>query len=470
MDKLDPVFAESGVSDTNTIFDAWAGTGYLDERVRYKGLNKVLNRADNKINETIDRAPHGVADDVGDLPFIQNLFTPVNEFSNAAADLNVFDLSGDLDDNILDFCVCKIDGERKILIVDENPADDDPIKVFDIATGAYESGSGDQSAALTTPTTDWDAVSICADATYCYVMFRDVGPTPDEYRVQSFALADWSVNPGWPATGLALTAGAVACDDDQIKIRNASDSKLVATQPWVAVSSGTSSGLNIIDKAAGTSDGTGAGNVGSVASGQVSCVCSDGTTVFFVVELAAGSTVCGMTIASPGANGPSGIRWPGGVGAAPAEIGNIACSGNLIVVTYRDGSYLFSVHHTENGTIATYATADDALCYTLGPVCFDGKSFWALGERDVGTSNYLVHMFKLRGADRGGYYLSADPAVDAVADGEQYVDAYATADILVNNGTIGNFEAGVTMSDGRDVWFCGGAAQMLYRLPRTVIR
>lgn len=302
-------------------------------------------------------------------------------------------------------------------------------------------------------------------------MFRDEGPTPDEFRVQSWKLSDWSVNVGWPSTGLALTAGSVSVDDEQVRIRNASDTKLVATQPWVSVSTGASSGLNIISKSDGTSDGTGAGNVGSVSNGQVSGVCSDGTTVFFAVELAASVKICGMTIASPGANGPSGTMWPWTITADPTEFGGIACSGNLVVATWCDGSQIFSVHETEIGTVAEYATADTAKCQYLGPICFDGKNFWALGNRIVYSTIDRVHIFKLNGVCRGGYNGDLDPYIESVSDGELFVDAHFTDDFF---GELDYFYSGGILSDGRDLWFYNGdystGGRTLYRLPKSLIR
>jgi len=471
MDKLNPEFADSGSKDADVDFDAWADTGYLDERVRYKGLNKVLNRSDSKINDAIERLPQHVADDAGELPLIQGLFTPANDFSNAAADLNTFDLSGGLTGNIRDFCYAKVSGVRKLFIVSEDISTGSPVSVFDIATGVV-TGGGDLSASLPSGGSQtWYPMSICCDATNCYVLWVDTNASPDTHQVQAYALSDFSVPSAWPATGLALTAGAVAYDDDQARIRNATDTKLVVTQPWVAVSSGTSAGLNIVSKTDGTSDGVGAGNVGSVSAGQVSAVCSDGTTVFFPVELAATVSICGMTIASPGANGPSGINWPGGGSFTPAEFGGIACSGNIIVSTWADTSTIFHTHGPTNGTLAKYVTADAGKCYKLGPVCFDGKSFWSLGEREVSSTGtvYRAHVFKLRGVDRGGYNASADPYHDAVADGELFVDAYATADITSNTGAVINsYDSAIMIADGRDIWFADTAA--LYRLARANTR
>jgi hypothetical protein len=477
INKIDGVWAETGDKES-TLTDAKKTVGWVagadPDRPSAKRLNYLQNRIDAKANEIIDRGPKALAVAATENDYVQNLFTPANAVDNTACDLNVFDLSSDLTGNIRDFCFAIIGGERKILIVDEDVGSGNHVSVFDIATGAWESGSGDLDANLPSGGGEtWYALSICADATYCYVLFVDTNASPDDHQVQSFVLTNFAVNPNWPATGLALTSGSVAYDDEQAKIRNASDSKLVVTQPWVSVSSGTSAGLNIISKSDGTSDGTGAGNVGSVSNGQVSGVCSDGTTVFFPVELAATIKICGMTIASPGANGPSGIRWPWTVTASPSEFGGIACSGNIIVATWSDGTLLYSVHHTANGTIAEYSTGDVGKCYVLGQVCFDGKSFWSLGEREVNASGttYLTHMFKLKGAERGGFFLSADPYIDSVADGELFTSAYLTADITQNNGgVVNNYEAGVVLSDGTDVWFCGGGGQELYKLTHTLLR
>ena len=467
---LNPVFAENGDVDTDAVFNSWASNGYTPSigRVRYKGINKVLNRADAKLNEVIERLPKSLPDEIGELPFVQNLFTPTNDFSNAGSNLNVFDLSGDVS-NFKDICFAIINGERKILIVDYSTADSDPIKVFDIATGAYESACGDISGDLSTPTTDWCSMSICCDATYCYVVFRDEGPTPDEFRVQSWALTDWSVNPGWPSTGLALTAGSVSIDDEMVRIRNAADDKLACTQPWVAVSSGTSAGINIISKDDGTSDGVGAGNVGSVSNGQVSAVCSDGTTVFFSVELAASVMICGMTIASPGANGPSGVHWPYAYSCGPTEFGGIACSGNIIVATWMDETALFTVLHTERGYMARYDTGNSQEANICGPVCFDGEEFWSFGERIPYVGYDVAHLFRLAGAHRGGNNETAGPYQEIVSDGESFVESFLTT--ASYSGTkITYFYAGGILSDGRDLWFYGAQSQKLYRLPRSLTK
>lgn len=465
IEKLDPVFADTGDKDTDTVFDSWAEGGYVDERVRYKGINKELYRSDAKLNESIERLPKALPDDIGELPYIQEVFTPENDFSNARADLNVFSNSFD---SCTDFCFAIIGGERKLLIVDKTVATSDPVIIFDIATGAF-SGSGDLSADLSTPTTSWKAISICCDETYCYVMFTDTGPSPDEQRIQSWGLADFSVNAGWPATGLALTAGSVSFNAYEARIRNANDDKLVCTQPWVAVSSGTSAGLNIVNKADGTSDGVGAGVVGSVSNGQVTDVCSDGTTVFFPVELAASVVLSGMTIASPGASGPSGagVWWPFTVSVAPSYFGGIACSGNLVVATWKDGTRLFTLHDTAFGFIAYYNTADTQKCETLGPICFDGKSFWAIGERQPYGTNSITHLFRLIGPDRGGFVDGLGINSETVSDGELFVDAYTTTDFLSGLVPVAGNRI---LSDGRDVWYFDALDSSIARLPRSIIR
>ena len=465
IEKINPEFADTGSKDTDAVFNDWASAAWVDERCRYKGMNKVLNRADSKINEAIDRLPKALHEDEDELPYIQGLFTPANDFSNAAADLNIFDLSGDVS-AIKDICYAKIAGSRKILLVDLQAADDDPIKIFDIEAGTV-SGCGDLSSDLSTPTTDWTAISICCDETYCYVVFRDEGPSPDEFRAQSWSLADWSVNAGWPATGLALTAGSVAVDDICVRIRNATNDKLVVTQPWVAVSSGTSSGLNIISKANGTSEGTGAGNVGSVSNGQVLGVCSDGTYVYFAVGLAANVYICGMTIASPGASGPS-TEWPYDYdGGDSSCFGGIACSGNLIVATWNNytDARIFTIHSADDGQIAEYSTGDQKICKELGAICFDGKNFWALGDRSIGGVEDRTFLFELKGANRGGTYQSGN---ESVTDGELYTECYLA---IFESGSSYNLSRDAELiSDGRDLWFRTTFDQKLRRLPKSLIR
>lgn len=467
IDKFDPVWAESG--SLETISDTKYGTGWVSganpDQPTVEKFNRLQNNAETKINEVIDGAPKGLAD-AGDVSaVVQGLFTPANSFAFGNDSLNTAAIDSNL--HHMDTCFAVIDGEKKIIVA--NYDSDEHIEVVDVATMLSE-GTEDLSGELDeTGTQDWKAVSCCADDDSLYVMFVDVDAGTDRC-IQAYTLGTWVKKPGWPTYGVDLS-GTGGAATDKARIRNANATNLVVSQPWVEVTASSSAAIKLYAKADGTAGSGGAGDSGTTSGGYVTEICSNGTYVFFVVKkTSTNGELCSAAISGPTA-GCGGSNWPLSLDVDSANVNDIACAGDNVIVTYDDytNHYLYSVHDTndaDRGTVGYTAGADDV---QLGRLTFDGLNFWALAFSGTGATVQAAALVKISpiAVEANGFY--------ALLGGESTLKPFQ----IGHGETLSELVLDTPMTfDGRDVWLVGNSSSTpadaltgaLIRVPKAVLR
>jgi hypothetical protein len=463
-----PVWANSGTLEPDTTWDPKVSGGMSAERLRFDRLNRMVNRADSKINEHIDRGPKGVADDGGRVDFVTGVMSPeISAMSPAdyaskieTGDTRTFD----------DMVTAVVAGSLKLLTVDQA---NDRIFVYDIDTLAQETILDTELLVGldTSGTQDWAPLSCCADASFIYVLFIDYDS--DEYWIQSYRLSDWAPNPSWPSVGTQMSARQVN-HLDNTKIRNATtpvDGKLVVAQTWRYVTSGTSEGLAIVDKTDGSIDGYGAGDCLTHTNGRVLDLCSNGTYIFFAIGETSNITVCSMSIASPGANG--GFYSSGqSIGLNQVYFGGIACCGESVVVTYNDYSVIYTLHNLNQQWTATFSTNNADKIQRLYDVCTDGLNFWARGDRNaLGSANEIENMvYRLDGALFAGYSVQGSSTRESYSSGQDYVTGFK---ISQNEDNDSASSTTLVWHDGSDLWMSynvGGHNSLIVKLQKTLLR
>lgn len=430
--KFEPVFASEGAADTDEVYEEYAARGMLDELLRYKAFNKIVQTGQEKTNELIRLGVKTVGDDADADIHTKNFFQ--NDFGRSADESNIFDLSSD---DCYDFAYCRTADNQRLLI----GGCDGAIQGFDIEA---EASIGDivSSAQLAAgiPATFVDPLvySVACDSDWVYALvYNDsVGCV-----VQSFSISDGSVNPDWPAEGLALSALSVSCSYFEARIRWVSDTKLAVCQPWITVTSGTSAGIVVIDSADGTQLGAGAGDYPG-SSARVIDVCGNGDYAFGLVQEAGQAYLCSMSLTAYGATGCGGSDWPilTSVNHDDGDSGRIMCAGNTVVATFRVAPQLVMAD-VEKGLVLSSTSGDATVLSALGPIAFTGLDWWAVGQRNT----YLQSLYKLK--------ISAyqNGAVESTAPIDAHADVYC--DYRASSVGVPVYYKNNLVFDGRDIWY-----------------
>ena len=474
IDKLEPVFAEDGTFDADATFATWAGNGYVDERVRYKGLNKVLNRADSRINDIIERGPKTLRKSAARVDVIRNLYTPDNSFSFGISPSNKID-TGDSTKIYYRPAPALINNERKILFNNYDLSSPGEIDVFDVTTMTLETTITGLESGLPTDggLEAWCTCKVICDDTYAYVLFEDRGAGSvylDTTRLKAFLLSDWSPHTGWPTAGTA-----VGGDGKGSSICFANSSHLVVSDGSLTVNNNTDAGLNLIDITDGSIIDSGCGDITGITDGQVSRLCSDGTNIYFIVTDTSTRIVCTATIADLTAGVAVG-SWPISITFSPGHAGDIACGGGYICVVSSATITNYVRYSTVDqgiGMTLALSPADDETIDNPGlfNVCYDGFNFWARGLRESGgTTRHAIFKIDLNRACRVG---------ETLLNNDFNIISWFAFDIdsgTTHSTTIGTLEEAYLVSDGRDIWFPGHPADsddlsgIVYRLPKTALR
>jgi len=454
-----------------TEFEAWVGDGYVKQRVTYERHNRHGYRIDT-LGNTVANHVKGVPDDTGLTPFEKGLFTPTDCMQSVDSPENILD-TGDATKAYYALDFARISGEKKLLACNYTTGCE--VDVLDLATLSLESENDLSSGLDTTGTQDWFPLDVCNDGTYCYVLFQDTDASPETWCVQSYKLADFTVNTSWPATGLDLTGtGTFTLSDGQPKIIYAATDKLAVLQSWNTISSGTSAAVGIIDATDGTLDGEGAGGVTLTSTTDARGLCSNGTHVFFGVRDTSGNNVqiVSMPIASPGGSGMySTLTGTDDIDDGSVYLGGLCCAGNTIVMTFKDDtSNVRAVSFVTNGTsiyintslITTGSTDVD----NLWNVVFDGMDFWAHGEEDIATGE-TARMVRLDFVNQGSCD-GADNAPYRPADSTLGTSFFSMSPDPITGGA----PVGISypmVHDGRDIWL-GHTAGVVIRFSKTMLR
>lgn len=473
VDKILTPFGENGALMDDAEFEGEASDGMTAERFRHDKFNKIELRQDLKINEAIEGTPKTISDDGNDQTFVTEVFSPAVSIMNPEDTSNIIDTGATRD--VFDIVNAVIDKSKKLITIE-----DGDIYVYDVTTRAFEIKLDTELLAGldTTGTQSWNPLSCCADATNLYVLFVEDDASPNEYWIQSYRLSDWAVNSAWPTYGTQMSVWQLSVGAREAQIRNATPGvtgKLVVSQTWRVVSSGTNDGLSIIDKTDGTVDGGGCGDVGSTSVGQVIGICSNGTYIFAALKTTGDLKVASMSIASPGATGGGSFQ---DAGTLPAVAGTyftgIACCGNNVVVTYNNGTVLFAVLNLNQGVKATFSTGDADVIERLQGVVTNGMAFWAQGSRNVEGYAASVEdvIYRLDGATFGGYSFSADGSTEDFTDGENYVTGFRTGERFSNEEDPDD-EKNLMVFDGDDIWIPfkpDSGNTIIKRFAKTILR
>jgi hypothetical protein len=151
---------------------------------------------------------------------------------------NVYD-SGDATDEFVDLALCYLDGEKRILALEQNayevhfinPTAASIDKVINFTTLL---------AGLPSPPFLWVPLSICADDSSMYILWEEFGTGTPRHYVQAYKLSDGSVKTGWPSTGTQITSANLTSspftgvNNRTNRIIFANNDYLVTANSWVA--------------------------------------------------------------------------------------------------------------------------------------------------------------------------------------------------------------------------------------------
>jgi hypothetical protein len=456
IDKINPL-GETGGKDTDTVLSTWVDNGWVDERVRYKALNKVFNRSDNKINEIIERGP-GCS--LSNDPYSIGVFSPDISTFAPYDGANIIDPTASAGGTNTDLVYTVIHGKRVILTVKNATR----LTIYDIDEMDFLEDI--EAATLGLPL--GSIISACGDGQYVYVLYA-VSGTPDQYWVKGYD-PDNSWAEIW-SSGTQLEVYEQSFSGHQAKIRMANSDKLYVTCPWVEIDSGTDAAVTILDKGDGSIDGSGAGDVNSSSTGHVHRACSNGTYIFMLIFEGSNYVISSMSISSQGATG-CGWKWLPSQYASWSTVSDVGCCGETIVVTHTTGN-LYTRLTTGYGITSYFLPGDADKAESLGRICCDGLNFWAIGTRENlgGTSDVLM-LYRLDGAHIGGYWDNSSWTAESYTDGENYVTPYKVDDF---NRTSHDFNQTIVASDGDSIWSniyygVSGEDTKIARLRRSLLR
>jgi len=446
IEKL-PVFADSGSKDDDTTFESWAENGWVDERVRYKALNRAFNSPYAKINEIIDEyrelGPQTLTDGSTDYDHVKKLYTTDNCIASPLISSNQFDVGS----TFVNFTNCIINYEKKLLICTDAERE---IIVFDVATTTVEDTITLPVDSVPVGGYQWDTREVLCDEEYAYVVMYNSGtPSTGDVRIQSYSLSDWTVNTGWPATGTLLFNA-----NEKSWPIHISDDYMAYVDPTY------SSGDGIVYKLA-KADGTiGSGGQGGQATTVTGPICSDGGRIFTTN----GTEINISNMALPG----SGSGWP----ISLTQPCGVACMGPLVATAARDTALdpIITVSHSNHGAMGELDdTANQD--YIMGKICTDGRNFYARCAKLLASgSDNIGAIMKIN----PHFFSGGDPApgTETVTDITPYIKVFSLSygeKPYSHNGA----DTGDICFDGRDIWTSwpnfSNTTGYLFRLPYAAL-
>lgn len=455
--------------------DNWADAGSVSEPTTAKKAlgwidgesppaayeNWVHNDSRNKINEIVEDGPDPYSPFATDTTLMMKYIPATGDGKGSAFGLNYYmrktGASGFLT-RLVDTCFwINSDGEKKIFALDHDACE---INVFDVATLAYESDTS-LSAGFGAAVGNWCPLSMCCDGSYIYVVAYDDGSTAT--RIQSFACNGFAVNGGWPATGRALTAQAVAPAGNYLyrhTVCFANTTTLAVTQPWVAIAAAATPAVQLVAVGDGSIGLAGAGDSPTGTIYALGPVTSDGTNLYFLTFNGTNSYICSATIANPQVGG-GGTNYPFTVTATPYSEGVcIRHIGSQIVSSFYDPSanqnmfYISSPGEAYVGSIAA-AGGSNLILSRAGHFDFDGRYIWAHGISKMGverrTAVFCIDTSMIQNGNAG------DPYDVEITDAYciRHIYALTDDDLTLNASGIIVPVFGRVLFDGRDIWVIG---------------
>jgi hypothetical protein len=478
MKKLDPVFAATAtLIDTDAQLEDWVEKGYVDEGVWCEGLNKVFNRIETAINDNVDEGP--AAPVTTPMDFVKGFFSDTNSqvFTTQDHSVSIDPASAAF---MTDASLAIIEGKKKIVCITSDGSDNFNIQVIDLETNTLDSSFTISTAGTLTAIgglatgsgQQWWPDAICCDEAYAYILWNEDNASPEEYYVQSYSLADWSVNTSWPAYGCQLSdAEQLSLNPAQLKIAN--EDFLMVSQPWVEIAAGTDAGVAIIDKETGVVEGSGAGDTSFSSGGSVGYTCSNGTYVFFAVVDATSVEICSMPIATPGATGCGGDYWPYSLSVNGRDyLTGLLCAGGTVVASYSN-TYVATVHFVDNCAGCFVTTADNHILERLYGIATDGVNIWGVGYRDItGGTTPTSAIFRLDFLHSYADYAAGPERPEEIVIGTSYGDNLVKTFRLETAGVdvIGGSQRWMAF-DGADLWIdISFTGDSIYRLRKALLR
>jgi len=429
--------------ETDSTYLARISNGMTAERLPYPTFNRILNDIHAKTNESLSKGPKGANPDATMESVIKGVRSS-SEFGTFGYDSHNELDSGDASDEFIYLAVALIDGSRKLICLDQTTALN--VEIFDIETMSYDGAQTIPSSSLPSDGNEnWIPRAIVCDLDYAYIVFgsNSSGSTYDnDHYLQSYRLSDWTVNSGWPSTGLFLFDNG---DLQQMDLLFANDDLLAVTDTETTITGGTSRAVILIDAATGTEDSYGAGDL---SSDNVYGICSNGQYIF----IATSSYIGSMSIAAP-SSGCGGNGWPRNVGSF-----SISCLGDVVVST--DGSSVY-VLNTSMADIATITPVTDLIIH-VGEIKTDGLNFWCRGAKYINGSNQkdgFIYKMKIHGLMGQGSGGTPETAADEI------FEPYA-----LSRGDSKWQSRMVYDGDGIIVVYDSAGSGKLHKLPKTALR
>jgi len=434
--KIPHPWAENGQLEPELTDDkrdiGWV-SGDSPDRPTVQRFNQLQNETDNRFNALIEGGPSGLSEG-GDLSdHVNAIYTDTNCFGSPFQAINELDMT----DSVYDIAFALIGGQKRILVMTEQ---DLSFSVVNPSTMAIVETPTVSSSTLPDPggAYPWSARHVVCDDTYAYIIFVAENASHAYYgdcQMQSYALSDWVVHPGWPTTGITLY--------------NSTSTQVVrpinADATYLAISDTVNDRFVTIAKA----DGTMANGTGDWSSGSFSGVVA--TTGTYLID-AAGYTA---QITSLG-TGCGGTGWPGTTNAS-----NVTAIGNVIFFSRPNDTFTLRVSTVDNFAIAYAESSVNAM--KLGGMCTDGLNIWAQCQRALpNASNGITKISPHEMVDDGG-------SVDTLTDLERVCSIFAFGENVSHGTTV---PSGRVVFDGRDIWSFDLSidTSKLYRVPMALLR
>ena len=467
IDKLDR-FSTNGATRVDPT-PGLRATGCVDgTQVVAGNYNWLLGYNIDKLNELTEMSPSGFEEDLGPLNAIMQYFPNGDDsaWTSPMDDQNI--ISAVNTKAYVGLCAyINDDKERKLIALDGGAVTPRQFDVYDAATMAVDSNSGDLAGDLpAVGGENWTATCMCTDGTSVYACFQDIAAVGVEtHWIQCWDIDGWSVKTGWAATGYTIGAdtglGSATYDYGDICIANATT--VACTAPWyslVGPNPETGDAIHLFTMAGGGVAGAAGAGTG-VATEEAHRLTSDGTNIYYTTLLAA--TVNKAAIANLEAI-PADYPYGGLTNTL-----DILSIGKIIVTTSTGNDTLVFSNDVEE-ELCTSNTGDARIISTTGNMIFDGLDLWVRGSVLI---NAVAKQAVFKVAINNVSYQAAATPFAAPAT-ELLVKEVFILDM--DNHTVLTSELSPMCFDGRDVYCVGdmtagnALSGKIYRIPKAVQR
>jgi hypothetical protein len=398
LDTFSKFWASAGTKkDPDVDFPGVVASGAVNNKqLPMEWYNWALDRIEHKVDSLIQNSPGPMPPGLRRQQLVQRLFSASgdgarwghmydadNSISYGSIDITDLDFHYPDDDETIG----TIEAPRLLVLNYTN----NKILEQNTVTGTTRD-SGVLGGLLTTLTPDWRPTAFCNDNTYVYVMFNDLN-NPRK-ALQAYALADWSVHPGWPATGIVVGGSALNNLGDRIIFLDAVT--LLYLNSDLVVTGSTRAVITRARTADGSTQDTGAGDCPS-GTGLVgySGLCTDGTNVYFsawasgVNESLCSATLADLTV------GCGGAGWPySPVATNSAKSLDLIWDGHQIISAWYPmslNSYFLFLSTAATAAQGRFLITDtDFLNFNVFNMGYDGRNIWLRVDGPAGARKPIL--------------------------------------------------------------------------------